>query len=148
MATKKTAKKAVKAAKKAAPPTVSRDIRPSGRDITITISGPAEHVRRAIDHMRFERPTVGAGDGSDGLSIGEGRAIAREQTLTPSAKMTDTLGAPPINFVSPGLLDAYKDRCLKAAEEAGHPIIDESSIPNKSETKVFEVGDALSKFSS
>jgi len=149
MATKKRVKKLQKGANavnEGAPAIVSREIQPSSGDLTITISGPAEHVRRALEHMRFERPAA-AREGSDGLSVTEGREIALAQTLTPSAKMIDTLGAPPINFVSPGLLAAYKDRCLDAAEKAGHPISDESKIPNKAETKVNEVGDALSQFS-
>ena len=115
MATKKKAQKKAKAA----PAVLSREVPPPGSDITITISGPAEHVRRVIDEMRFERPVLAADAGSNGLSIGEGRRIAREQTLTPGVQTTDTLGAPPINFVSQDLRDAYKDRCLKAAEDAG-----------------------------
>ncbi len=142
MATKKKAPKKARAAQAV----LSREVPAPSSDITITISGPAEHVRLVINEMHFDPPVSEAG--SNGLSIGEGRRIAREQTLTLGVQSTDSLGAPPIDFVSQGLRDAYKDRCLKAAEDAGHPITNESKIPNKSDTKVFEVGDALSEFSS
>jgi len=146
MAPKKSIKTS-KASKNVQPVTVSEKINPPGGELTVTISGRAEDVRRALENMRFDRPEEAAREASDGLSITEGREIALSQTLTPGAKMTDTLGAPPIKFVSPGLLAAYKDRCLNAAEKAGHPIGDESKIPNKPGTKVNEVGDALSQFS-
>jgi len=73
------------------------------------------------------------------------REIALDQTFVNDAALTDTLGGPRIQLISPDGRDLYVRRCTKEAGKRGHSC-SPSKLPAASDTTVEEVGDALFKF--
>jgi hypothetical protein len=136
-----TRKKAASKKKSASPPNrprVPEEVK--NADVTITVTGPARAVRRTLAAMRFTD--------DDNWTPAVTRQIALDETGSDEATLDDKLGHPPINFTSQDDRELYRDRVLNEADDRGHPVADPSKIPNKKDTTVREVGDALFNHSS
>src|SRR5258706_603414 len=121
--TKKTApKKKEPAAGKTSPVVAKND---ANDDMTISISGPAHPVRRALTAMRFDE-----NDWNPAVT----RQIAIDKTFTEGATAFDRLAGPKVGLIAQSDRDLYRDRCIAEAEARGHSVADEFKIPAKENT--------------
>jgi len=104
-------------------------------NISITVSGPANEVHRALTHMSFR------GEWNQAVA----RNIALDETLVPDAELSDTLGGDRVRLFSQDARDLYRQRCVNEAGRRGHPVPDPSQITVDEDTLVGEVGDDLFK---
>ncbi len=111
--------------------------------LTVTVTGPASEVRRALEAMRFDESRVTESVEAVEWTITVARQIAIEQTVVDGAELDDELAGQRVRMFSQTDRNLYRDRCVLAAKSIGHTVAKPASIPVKEKTTVMQVGDAL-----
>lgn len=106
-------------------------VSPSPDHLTVTVSGPPEHVKAALTNMSITQP----------VTFSLCQQIALTQTGVPSATVSDQLGS--LGLTSPQLRTAYSQRCALDLQQQTGFGIQASALPQESTTTVQAVAEAM-----
>jgi len=106
-------------------------VTPAPNHLTVTVSGPPEHVKAALTNMSITQPVT--------FSLCQHIALSR--TGSPDASVSDQLGS--LGLVSPESRTAYTQGCVLDLQRQTGFGIQTSALPQDSTTTVQAVAEAM-----
>ena len=104
---------------------------PASDHLTVTVSGPPQHVKDALTNMAFQQPVTP-------LLC---QQIALSETFVAGAQVSDELGN--LNMISPESRTAYTERCALDLKGQTGFSIDPTQLPQNPDTTVQQVAEAM-----